>query len=124
MYFYFVVISQFCLILYPISYYSYMQEARGVNTIALVAQVNDQISSIIEKNFRLNKECDGLKADLEEIRMAKHNLREAVVAIRVENKKLRVENKKLQDRLESHMGMLQMENIRQGVKEVLVHQDN
>lgn len=64
-----------------------MQEVRE-EIEAKVAKINATISSLIEKNFTLSLECDGLKTDLVKITSIAKSRVSEVIALRAERCKL------------------------------------
>ena len=67
-----------------------MQEACYEGSIVdMVAEINAKITKLIEKNFSLNLECDGLKTELEEITTMSWNLVRGLMELHAENSKLR-----------------------------------
>ena len=64
-----------------------MQEVRE-EIGAKVAKINARISSLMEKNFTLSLECDGLKTDLVKITSIAEARMSEVIALRAERCKL------------------------------------
>ena len=64
-----------------------MQEVRE-EIMSKVAKINSRVSSLIEKNFTLSLECDGLKTDLVKITSIAEARMSEVIALRAERCKL------------------------------------